>query len=91
MDKSLSDEHLQEFLDLCYGESINFIQQVFENRKLWAIENTRHSNNEHGLSQYKVIFQHVTCAIDKNAVQQVFLDVRDIVIRVNLKIGGLMY
>ena len=89
-DNSLSDDQLQQFFYRCYDESINFIKQVFENRKLWAIQNTRHSNNGYGLSKDTVIFHHITCATDKMAIQQVFWDVQGIVIRANLKKGGLM-
>ena len=91
LDKSLSDEQLQEFFDRCYDEAINFIKQIYENRKLWAIQNTRQSNNGYTLSKDKVIFQHVTCAMDGIAIQQVFWDVQNILIRANLKKGGLMH
>ena len=40
--------------------------------------------------QNRVIFCHVTCATDQDTVQKVFWDVQNIVIRSNLRRGGLM-
>jgi len=38
----------------------------------------------------KTIYHHITCATDSNSVETVFWDVQNIVVRTNLKKGGLM-
>merc|ERR1719464_1985569 len=62
-------------LDECYAAAIEFIQNTF-------ISVNKIPN--------RVIFCHVTCATDQDTVQQVFWDVQNIVIRSNLRRGGLM-
>jgi len=61
--------------DECYAQAIKFIQDAFIRV------------NEY---QNRVIFCHVTCATDQDTVQKVFWDVQNIVIRANLRRGGLM-
>lgn len=61
--------------DECYDAAVSFIQNAFMN-----------VNNYPN----RVIFCHVTCATDQDTVQQVFWDVQNIVIRSNLRRGGLM-
>jgi len=61
--------------DECYSAAIKFIQDAFIS-----------VNN----NQNRVIFCHVTCATDQDTVQKVFWDVQNIVIRANLRRGGLM-
>jgi len=61
--------------DECYGQAIKFIQDAF-------IQVNQYQN--------RVIFCHVTCATDQDTVQKVFWDVQNIVIRANLRRGGLM-
>jgi len=61
--------------DVCYQAAIKFIQDAFI------------SVNQY---QNRVIFCHVTCATDQDTVQKVFWDVQNIVIRSNLRRGGLM-
>jgi len=59
----------------CHTAAIKFIQDAF-----------MEVNN----NQSRVIFCHVTCATDQETVQKVFWDVQNIVIRSNLRRGGLM-
>jgi len=59
----------------CHSAAIKFIQDAF-----MAVNNNQH----------RVIFCHVTCATDQETVQKVFWDVQNIVIRSNLRRGGLM-
>jgi len=65
----------KQHYDECYEAAIKFIQEAFI------------TVNQ---SQGRVIFCHVTCATDQDTVQKVFWDVQNIVIRANLKRGGLM-
>jgi len=64
----------QRFVD-CHTKAIQFIQDAF----------MEVNNNPN-----RVIFCHVTCATDQETVQKVFWDVQNIVIRSNLRKGGLM-
>jgi len=61
--------------DVCYAAAIKFIQDAFI------------TVNQY---QSRVIFCHVTCATDQDTVQKVFWDAQNIVIRSNLRRGGLM-
>ena len=61
--------------DECYEAAVQFIQKAF-------IDVNQYPN--------RVIFCHVTCATDHDTVQKVFWDVQNIVIRSNLRRGGLM-
>jgi len=65
----------KQHFDECYEEAIKFIQDAF-------ISVNQFPN--------RVIFCHVTCATDQDTVQKVFWDVQNIVIRSNLRRGGLM-
>jgi len=65
----------KQHYDECYEAAIKFIQDGFI------------SVNQF---QNRVIFCHVTCATDQDTVQKVFWDVQNIVIRSNLRRGGLM-
>jgi len=60
---------------LCYEEAIKFIQNVFVTR------------NE---VETRSVFCHITMATDQDNVKEVFWDVQNIVIRSNLKRGGLI-
>jgi len=61
--------------DNCHNAAIKFIQNAFM---------------EVNANPNRVIFCHVTCATDQETVQKVFWDVQNIVIRSNLRRGGLM-
>merc|ERR1712228_607296 len=61
--------------DKCYEAAVQFIQKAF-------IDVNQYPN--------RVIFCHVTCATDHDTVQKVFWDVQNIVIRSNMRRGGLM-
>merc|ERR1719361_2767230 len=65
----------KQHYDECYEAAIKFIQDSFITVNQF---------------QNRVIFCHVTCATDQDTVQKVFWDVQNIVIRSNLRIGGLM-
>eukprot|EP01083_Nonionella_stella_P065273 170891_1 len=65
----------KQHYDECYEAAIKFIQDAF-------ICVNQFPN--------RVIFAHVTCATDQDTVQKVFWDVQNIVIRSNLRRGGLM-
>ena len=74
--KPTGDEQTDEqYFTECYEAAIKFIQDVFIARN--QIEN-------------RVVFCHVTCATDRDTVDKVFWDVQNIVIRSNLRRGGLM-
>jgi len=65
----------KQIFDNCHNAAIKFIQNAFM---------------EVNQNQSRVIFCHVTCATDQETVQKVFWDVQNIVIRSNLRRGGLM-
>ena len=65
----------KQHYDECYEAAIKFIQDAFISVNKF---------------QNRVIFCHVTCATDQDTVQKVFWDVQNIVIRSNLRRGGLM-
>jgi len=65
----------KNYFDGCHQAAIKFIQDAF-----------MEVNN----NQSRVIFCHVTCATDQETVQKVFWDVQNIVIRSNLRRGGLL-
>jgi len=64
-----------EHFQKCYSEAVEFVQSLFVNR------NT---------AENRVLFCHVTCATDRENVKSVVCDVQSIVIRSNLKRGGLI-
>lgn len=63
--------YFKEFKGSSYHESVDFIKALFRARN--------HNPN-------KDIYMHVTCATDKNQMQQVFNDVKDIIIKKVIKI-----
>eukprot|EP01084_Bolivina_argentea_P027324 50796_1 len=69
------EEERELFFCECYQESIEFIKDEF-------IKKNKYQN--------RVIFSHVTVAIDIESIEKVFWDVQNIVIRCGLKRGGLI-
>lgn len=65
----------KQHFDECYNAAVEFIEHQFVK-----------VNEQPG----RVIFCHITCATDQDTVSKVFWDVQNIVIRSNLRRGGLM-
>ena len=64
-----------EFFEYCYDKSIIFIQDQYVNR-----------NKNMG----KLVFVHVTTATNRDNIEKVFWDVQNMIIRSNLKRGGIV-
>eukprot|EP01084_Bolivina_argentea_P233064 392613_1 len=68
------EEQRELVFNVCYNESIRFIQDEFNDRNKY---------------KNRVIYFHVITAIDINCIEKVFWDVQNIVIRCGFKRGGL--
>ena len=64
-----------EFFEFCYEQSIQFIQDQYVHR----------NKNPH-----KLVFVHVTTATNRDNIEKVFWDVQNMIIRSNLKRGGIV-
>ena len=69
-----SEEERTNHFKICCVEAIEFILNAFLRRN-------NHSKN---------IYHHITQATDRNNIEKVFWDVQNILIKKNLKKGGLM-
>merc|ERR1712228_351137 len=65
----------KQHFDECYNAALKFIQQAFT-------DVNKYPN--------RIIFCHVTCATDQDTVENAFSDIQNIVIRSNMRRGGLM-
>jgi len=65
----------RKWFDYCYEKNIEFLQAQYVNR----------NKNVH-----KLVFVHVTTAIDRGNTEKVFWDVQNMIIRSNLKRGGIV-
>ena len=93
--ESMGDEDAnKQHFDECYNAAIAFIQQAFMDGmdiiciyKSYTIHIYKYIENK---NKARIIFCHVTCATDQDTVKKVFWDIQNIVIRSNLRRGGLM-
>merc|ERR1712228_138900 len=64
-----------EFFEICYDRSIEFIQEQYVQRNKY---------------KEKLIYVHDTTANNRDNIEKVFWDVQNIIIRLNLKRGGIV-
>eukprot|EP01083_Nonionella_stella_P288037 980378_1 len=64
-----------ELFEFCYNKSIDFITEQYVKR----------NGNPH-----KLVFVHVTTATNRDNIEKVFWDVQNMIIRSNLKRGGIV-
>ena len=63
-----------EYFEFCYDRSIQFIQEQFIKRN----------------TNPKLVYVHVTTATNEDNIKKVFWDVQNMIIRLNLKRGGIV-
>merc|ERR1712154_229220 len=65
----------EEYFEVCYDNAKKFIQRQY----------VKKNKNPH-----KLVFVHVTTATNRDNVEKVFWDVQNMIIRSNLKRGGIV-